>query len=123
MNLEMYLSVHRALVGTSSTIFAILIGFTLFMLNQGGKKVELSAAVLLGMGIFGSLIATGVSTVALLVGANNVIFVDSIYISAFFLFFSMTGLGILTFMAISQLYAEQVHEDRRTSSWDFMKLR
>lgn len=123
MDLETYLNIHKALAGTSSGIFAILLGFTLFMLNAGGKKIELSSAVLLGLGIFGSLIATAVSTLAILLGyftGGNVI-IGTVYVSSFCLFTSIISLGILTFLALSQLYSEQVKEER--SSWDFMRLK
>jgi hypothetical protein len=123
VDLETYLNIHKALAGTSSGIFAILLGFTLFMLNAGGKKIELSSAVLLGLGIFGSLIATAVSTLAILLGyftGGNVI-IGTVYVSSFCLFTSIISLGILTFLALSQLYSEQVKEER--SSWDFMRLK
>jgi len=124
MDLETFLNIHKALAGTSSGIFAILLGFTLFMLNAGGKKVELSTAVLLGLGIFGSLIATAVSTVSEIIGyySTTTPSVATIFISCFCLFTSITALGILTFLALSQLYSEQVKEERH-SSWDFMKLK
>ena len=124
MDLETFLNIHKALAGTSSGIFAILLGFTLFMLNAGGKKVEISSAVLLGMGIYGSLIATAVSTVAIVIGyfTGTVPDIATIYVSSFCLFTSITALGILTLLALSQLYSEQVKEERH-SSWDFMRLK
>lgn len=123
MDLTTFIKIHEALGGTSSGIFAILLGFTLFMLNAGGKKVELSTAILLGLGIFGSLIATAVSTISIIFGYwSKVVNVPTIYLSCFCLFTSITALGILTFLALSQLYSEQVKEERH-SSWDFMRLK
>ena len=122
MDLATFLKIHEALAGTSSGIFAILLGFTLFMLNAGGKKVELSTAVLLGLGIFGSLIATAVSTISILYGYISKGFnIATVFLSSFCLFTSITALGILTILALSQLYKEQVAEER--SSWDFMRLK
>jgi hypothetical protein len=123
VDLETYLNIHHALAGTSSGIFAILLGFTLFMLNSGNKKIELSTSVLLGLGIFGSLIATATSTLAMLLGyfTKGTVEVGTIYVSSFCLFTSIISLGILTFLALSSLYTEQVREER--GSWDFMRLK
>jgi hypothetical protein len=120
----MYLNLHKSLAGTGSTIFALVLGFTLFMLNQSDKRVDPTSAVLLGLGIFGSLLTTATSTIAVLFGSEKVMWMNTIYISTFFLFTSFVALGILTALALSQLYTDKVKEDHSGSGkWDFMRLK
>ena len=118
----MYLNIHKSLAGTASTIFALILGFTLFMLNQSDKKVDPTSAVLLGLGIFGSLLACVTSTISVLFGSFGNMWMNTVYISTFFLFVSFVSLGILTFLALSQLYEDKVKEDH-SSKWDFMRLK
>jgi hypothetical protein len=115
MDLATYIMAHSTYAVVAATIFSVLLGFTIFILSQD-RTISHWVAILLGFGIFGAIIAFGISIFCLGSASKSTVSQGTIWASAFFLFISLIAIAILTVFSLGSM-AEEKLERKSERMW------
>lgn len=102
MDYGSYLFTLSAFAQISATIFAILLGFSMFLLTQK-EKLHKYTFILLLTGILGSIVSCGISIHGLASATENNILESTVKFAELFLFVSVISVAILSVFTIGEM--------------------